>query len=673
MKIKMAVLAFLFLIGALSAQQAPNINLRDFGFYRVAAVSPVVHIGDPIANAAEHLILAKKAAGEGASVIVFPEESLGGYTAEDQFLNEQFILQQKKSLKWLVEQTKDLDAAIVVGVHFRTFDGRSYNTGVVFSKGKIWGAVPKINLPNYGEFYDRRWTVSGASINEVIDDPILGKIFLGSNQLFRIHELIFGAEICEDVWAGNTPSTELAHAGANLIVNLSASNETAGKATFRKGLIEQTSARLLAAYLYSAAGPTESTKDTVYGGHSMIYENGTRLSEAERFEFEPQITYADIDVQKLNHERARNMTFGETKFDRSKTTIHDLNVKADLFDLRRDYSPYPFVPANSNDLNERSQEIFNIQVTGLVRRAKAAQSKSFVIGVSGGLDSTLALLVAIEAAKKLNWSSHQVIAVTMPGFGTTTNTKNAAKDLSEVLGTTFKSISIVPSVTQHFVDIGHDPKELNFVYENAQARERTQILFDLANKHAGLVVGTGDLSELCVGYCTYNGDHMSGYGVNSGVPKTLIKHLIHWYTETKAAAEAKPVLKFISRNDISPELLPPSAEGKIVQKTEEILGRYDIIDFVIRYYLRDGFSSIKIYYLASKAFQGIYSQAEILKGITSFYDRFPKNQFKRTTAPPGPKVGSISVSPRADLRLPDEAECGWMLKELHAFIADKKL
>jgi NAD+ synthase (glutamine-hydrolysing) len=505
-------------------------------------------------------------------------------------------------------------------------------------------------------------------IGEWVSDPLLGHFYFGSRQLFKIHELVMGVEICEDLWGPEPPSTALALAGANLIVNLSASNETVTKPAFRRELVDQQAGRLNVAYVYSAAHPSESTKDLVFGGHSIISENGNRLAEAKIFELDAQMVMADIDVQSLLHERmARNKTFGKTPFNRRDMPIHELSISAYLADLRRSYAQNPFVPSNAKERDERANFILEEQATGLAIRLKTSKAKTMVIGISGGLDSTLALLVAVKAAKKLGWDRSQIHGLTMPGFGTTAKTKSSAQNMAEALNITFKEISIKETTLSHFKDIEHNPNVHDLTYENAQARERTQILFDYANKHHGIVVGTGDLSELCLGWCTFNADHMSSYNVNGSVPKTLVKYLVRAYRDFQAEEGFKQVLTDVLETEISPELLPPSASGTIVQKTEEKLGPYQFHDFVIFHHLRNGFSPEKIYYLATKTFDGIYTPSQIHRWLTIFYDRFFKNQFKRTTLPPSPKIGSVSVSPRGDLRMPDEASCELFLKRLNHF------
>ncbi len=653
---KLWMLAFTLLYISLQAE-----DFTRFGYYRVVAVSPPLKIADPMANA--HIILEEsiEADKKGASIVLFPELSLTGYTAEDLFGSEDLLIHTKKALLELTKKSVDLDVTIVVGAPYRTLNGRLYNVAFVISQGKILGAVPKIHLPNYSEYYERRWFVPGGKVEMEIEDPILGSFHLGTRQLFCLGEMIFGVEICEDLWAPLPPSTDLALAGANVILNLSASNELVGKSDYRRALVEQQSNRLLAGYVYASSGPTESTKDLVFGGHLMIYENGSKLSEGDRFKLQGEKISADIDVQKLLHERQKNMTFGNQDSLEKDYLFHSISRGRSLLELKRIYSKTPFVPTDAVELGSRAQEIITIQATGLARRLLAAKVKTMILGISGGLDSTLALLVAKEAADLLNWDYSQIIGITMPGFGTTKGTKSSALTLMENLRISIKEISIVDAVNQHFKDIGQDPNKYDITYENAQARERTQILFDLANKEGGIVVGTGDLSELCLGWCTYNGDHMAMYSVNSSVPKTLVKHLVEWFASKSEDLELKTVLQEILATEISPELIPPDLNGKIIQATEDIVGPYRLHDFFIYHYLRNGFTIEKIFSLATQSFADEYSPAVVKKWLRVFIQRYYQQQFKRTTLPPGPKVGSVSVSPRGDLRMPDEAGCDLLL------------
>jgi len=658
------ILSFLCLLGSLLGQ-----DLSSFGYYRVVAVSPPLALADPMQNAAIAYQEAEMANQKKASVILFPELSLTGYTAEDLFLTEDLLQRTKKALAQLARQTIHLDTTLIVGAPYRAPDGRLYNSAFVIHQGKIVGAVAKTHLPNYAEFYEKRWFVSGQDVEMDICDPILGSFHLGTKQLFQIKEMIFGIEICEDLWAVQPPSNDLSLAGANVIFNLSASNELVGKSDYRKALIDQQSSRLLAAYIYASAGPLESTKDLVFGGHLLAFENGTKLAEGNRFQLQGERICVDVDVHKLLHERQKNGTFGYQQI-KTPFIIHTIDSNVCLSTLERVYSKTPFIPSNPETLEMRAEEIVSIQATGLARRLMACRAQTMVIGISGGLDSTLALLIAKQAADILQWDSSRIIGITMPGFGTTNTTKSAAYSLMETLGITIKEISIVDAVNQHFQDIGQDPKVTDITYENSQARERTQILFDLANKLNGVVVGTGDLSELCLGWCTYNGDHMSSYGVNSSVPKTLVKHLVAYFASKTDDALLRSTLETILSIEISPELLPIGEDQKIVQATEEIVGPYKLHDFFIYHYLRNGSSVEKVFFLAKQTFADEFSPKTIQKWLRVFIQRYYQQQFKRTTLPSGPKVGSVSVSPRGDLRLPDEANPADLLTKIDELILE---
>ncbi len=665
------------------AKAAQKTSFTDMGFHRFAAVSPKLVINDPMANAEIMLEYVKKAAANNTSVVTFPELGLTGYTAEDLLLNEGTLKETRKAIRWLADQTKALNTTIVVGAPFQTPDGRMYNCAFVIAKGKVVGAVPKINLPNYAEFYERRWFIPGGDVNETVNDPILGKFKLSPKQIFKAGEMNFGIEICEDLWAPNPPSTNLALAGAHVIVNLSASNDLVGKPDFRRELVKQQAARINSGYVYVSSGPWESTKDTVFGGHSLVAEDGSLLGESPRMDFDGTMISHDIDVNKILHERRRNTTFGNTPKPPGYETVNT-RVKPELTDLDRKFSPTPFVPTDPAQLKKRFEEIIEIQSTALVRRMKATGSKTMVLGISGGLDSTQAALVMLESAKKLGWTKEQIaqniVAVSMPGPGTSQKTRDAAKKLAEALGFNFREIDINASVAQHLKDLGHDGETEDITYENAQARERTQILFDLSNKVGGIVVGTGDMSELWLGWCTYNGDHMASYGVNAGIPKTLIRHLVRSYAQVRAEGPLKEILLGIADTTISPELKKPKPDGQISQSTEDVVGPYALHDFFLFHHLRSNFEPKKIYELAKQSFKNPYpvlgrdgyvkepgfTPAEIKKWLKVFYQRGFISQFKRTTLPAGPKIGSVSVSPRADLRMPDEAAFKRILAEIDA-------
>jgi NAD+ synthase (glutamine-hydrolysing) len=632
-----------------------ELDWSSHGFVRVAAVSPPVVLGDPLANAA---VIADKAAeldALGTSIIAFPELSLTGYTCEDLFLTDGLRIKTEAALADLCVKTANLATVLVVGAPLLLNDGRRVNAAVIIHGGRVVGAVPKQHLPNNGEFYERRWFTPGFGINEECRINAMAPFPISTELLVRFGGVTLGVEICEDLWSPDPPSTALALSGANVIVNPSASNELVAKVDYRRELVRQQSARTHVAYLYAGASPWESTKDIVFGGHTLIAENGTMLSEGERFSFECALTISDIDVTRLANERARDITWS-TAPRTAATTVVDLTMPArPLPDLRRVVVRNPFVPDDPATRDERANEILAIQSVGLARRLHAARADKAVIGVSGGLDSTLALLVCVEAMQRLSRPVDSIVGITMPGLGTTVRTHTAADDLMALLGVTSRTIPIGPAVAQHFTDISHDPKDHSVVFENAQARERTQILFDVANQVGGIVVGTGDLSEMALGWCTFNADHMSNYGVNASVPKSLVRHLVRWYADHRSTnLLLSKVLHDVADTPVSPELLPPDAAGNIVQETEDVIGPYELHDFFLFHYLRNGASKEKICALATHAYADTYDDVTVTKWLDTFWRRFHSQQFKRTTLPPGPKVGSVSISPRGDLRLPDE-------------------
>lgn len=636
-------------------------NWADHGIVRVAAIAPIVHVAQPDRNCAEIASWAAKAAAEDASIAVFPELAITGYTCEDLFLGDDLLSRTETALAKLAAETANLSLVIVVGAPLRTRSGRRYNTAVVMQEGRIVGAIPKQHLPNYGEFYERRWFTPGTGVYETIEiggtSSVPAHTFdLTANAIFDFGRLRLGVEICEDLWAPNPPSTALALGGANVIVNPSGSNELVAKADYRRQLVASQSARIQVAYVYAGSGPTESTKDIVFGGHTLVAENGLLLAEGPRFEFGGAWCLTDIDVERIATERAQNITWSTDEIPSGIVEVLGEPIEPRIADLRRVVMRNPFVPSDPATRSERAREIMAIQATGLARRLMAAGAQRAVIGVSGGLDSTLALLVAVEATRKLGWGPSSVLGITMPGFGTTKRTRNAADDLMNKLGVEARTISIAKATTQHFIDIGHDPNDHSVTYENAQARERTQILFDIANKVGGIVVGTGDLSELALGWCTFNADHMANYGVNAGVPKTLVRHLVSWYADNHADAATAKLLRSIVATPVSPELLPPDAAGNITQHTEDVVGPYELHDFFLFHFLRNGSRPQKIRALAVHVFADAYQSAEIDRWLRVFLTRFHRQQFKRTTLPPAPKVGSVSVSPRGDLRMPDEVD-----------------
>ncbi|OUQ23595.1 NAD(+) synthase [Lachnoclostridium sp. An131] len=635
------------------------------GFIKTAAVTPKVQVADPEANAQEIIRLAAEAAGNGAKLIVFPELCITGYTCGDLFLQELLLKRAKEELFRIIRETAQLDALIFAGLPWEK-DGKLYNVAAAFQGGRLLGLVPKTCLPNYGEFYELRHFARG---NKEADDVWvdLGDgegdyIPFGTKLLFTCESLpglAVAAEICEDVWVPDPPSIRHALAGATVIVNCSASDETTGKDGYREALISGQSARLVCGYIYANAGEGESSQDLVFGGHNLIAENGKILSRSARFKNET--IYADLDIERIVGERRRMTTFF-SKSDEVYTEI-GFRLKREDTRLERLIDPAPFVPDDSQDRQRRCEEIFAIQYMGLKKRLEHTHCRTAVVGISGGLDSTLALLVTVRAFDSLGLPREGILGVTMPCFGTTDRTYHNACDLVKRLGATLREVDIKEAVSTHFRDIGHDPERHDVTYENSQARERTQVLMDLANQSGGLVIGTGDMSELALGWATYNGDHMSMYGVNAGVPKTLVRHLVRYCADTYGDKELAAVLLDVLDTPVSPELLPPK-DGVIAQKTEDLVGPYELHDFYLYYVLRFGFSPSKIYRLARRAFEGVYGDETILKWLKTFYRRFFSQQFKRSCLPDGPKVGSVAVSPRGDLRMPSDASASIWLKEL---------
>jgi NAD+ synthase (glutamine-hydrolysing) len=632
-----------------------------YHFLRVATAVPTVKVSDIDYNLAQHLDLIRKAASEGVQLLVFPELSITGYTCADLFRQPTLLEGTRQALDLLCEATHDLSAMIVVGAPV-AWRNHVYNCAVVLQYGEIRAYVPKVFLPNYNEFYETRWFDSGASVPA---DTYLDDIPFGAGQLFSLNGAIVGIEICEDLWVPVPPSSIMALRGAQVIVNLSASDEVLGKHAYLRRMIEAHSGRLVAAYVYAACGFGESSTDLVFAGKGIIAENGGICGESERFLMENQLLVRDLDIEKLQTLRRDQTTYTELPLSldadgvsRGKYITNELEP-ADEPDWEdkfyRHVVPTPFVPSDETEMSERCNEIFNIQVSGLVTRLRHINCQTAVIGISGGLDSTLALLVTIRAFDKLGWDRKRIVGITMPGFGTTKRTHNNSLGLMESLGITLREISIVPSVTQHFADLGIDANVHDVTYENCQARERTQILMDAANQTNGIVIGTGDLSELALGWCTYNGDHMSMYAVNVSIPKTLVKYLVRWVAMTSVDERSRDILLDIFDTPISPELTPPDAEGKIAQKTEDLVGPYELHDFFLYHFFRFGASPSKIYFLARKAFDGKYDNETILKWLRTFFRRFFQQQFKRSCLPDGPKVGTVSLSPRGDWRMPSDA------------------
>lgn len=641
----------------------------EYGFIKVAAAIPSVRVADCKYNVGQIEDLMSRAEAQGVEIVVFPELCVTGYTCQDLFRQSLLLEQAESAVGELLGFTKPLDVISIVGVPVSVGDCLA-NCAVVMQHGKIIGVVPKTYLPNYAEFYEKRWFTSAADIDANGLTYAGQKVTVTSKaELFETPDgARFGVEICEDVWAPVPPSDNIALAGAEIIFNLSASDELIGKHDYLRSLLAQQSARTLSAYVYSGCGYGESTQDVVYGGNAIIHENGRLLAEGERFRFEPQLVTAQIDVEKLRGERRANTTFSMARKDVDCSLSYTDVVNHRPFKLEREVNPWPFIP-QSGDMRRSCEEIFSIQVAGLAKRITHTHSQTVIVGVSGGLDSTLALLVCVKTFDKLGLSRKGIIGVTMPGFGTTDRTHYNAMSLMKSLGTSIREINISAAVRQHFSDIGHDINIHDVTYENSQARERTQILMDLGNQSGGLVIGTGDLSELALGWATYNGDHMSMYGVNAGIPKTLIKYLVGYVADSGVDPESKATLKDIMDTPISPELIPADENGDIKQKTEDLVGPYELHDFFLYHFLRFGFRPSKIFLMAKKAFDGHderasrYDDATIKKWLSTFFRRFFSQQFKRSCLPDGPKVGSVSLSPRGDWRMPSDASGAMWLDE----------
>lgn len=631
----------------------------NYGFLRVAAASLRLRVADPSYNKNEIISAIEKAEGMGVKLLVTPELSVTGYTCADLFFSSALIKSANEVLGEIVEATKGKEMAVLVGMP-AAVRNKLYNCAVVIKDGRILGAVPKKNLANYNEFYEKRWFASGNDISSVETISLAGSQCPVGDMLFDLGGgALLGVELCEDLWVPVPPSSTLALQGSVITANLSASDEYVSKAQYRQSLVQNQSARTISGYIYAGASVTESTTDLVFSGATMICENGTMLAEGERFCRETVITCADIDIEKLCAERRHNMSFENQP---CTLPVVDCSVKNDTNDLAyRFVDPHPFVPASDEKRRERCREIFSIQASGLAKRLEHVGSKGCVIGISGGLDSTLALLVAVKAMEMIGKPTEDIIGVTMPGFGTTDRTYTNAVKLVNELGATLREIDIKAACLQHMKDIGHDPDIKDITYENTQARERTQILFDLANKTGCLLVGTGDLSELAMGWCTYNGDHMSMYGVNASVPKTLVRYLVD-YVAGESRKEVADLLYDVLDTPVSPELLPPDENGKIAQKTEENIGPYELHDFFLYNFVRFGFDREKLSMLAVKAFNGKYDSAVVERWLNEFLRRFFISQFKRSCIPDSPKVGSVSLSPRGDWRMPSDASFSEFLK-----------
>lgn len=627
----------------------------NYGMFRVASASLKLKVANPSYNKEEIKKVIDKAVEEDVRLLVTPELSITGYTCADLFFTRTLLDSADKALLELAEYTKDKNICVIVGAPY-IYKNKLLNCAYTLFDGKVQMITPKQNIANYNEFYEKRWFISGRNVDE-----FWNKFDCSMSSYIQLcDDVTIGIELCEDLWVTNPPSSKLATDGANIIVNLSASDEYVSKAQYRRDLIANQSARCICGYVYAGASVYESTTDLVFSGATVIAENGAVIAEGKRFQRENVLTIADIDVEKLNTLRQKNMSFENT--DDNSYFNDEPFINNENNDLKYRFAdPHPFVPGDKSQVRERCEEIFAIQSAGLAKRLQHVGSSGAVVGISGGLDSTLALLVCCEAMKLLGRPNSDILGITMPGFGTTDRTHHNAVDLMKSLGVTIKEISIKDACIQHMKDIEHDPDIKDITYENTQARERTQILFDMANKHGKLLVGTGDLSELAMGWCTYNGDHMSMYGVNASVPKTLVRYLVEYVadiSEEKTAA----ILRDVLDTPVSPELLPPDENGKIAQKTEENIGPYELHDFFLYNFVRFGFTKEKLQKLAEKAFDGRYGSEEISKWLTVFLKRFFISQFKRSCIPDSPKVGSVSLSPRGDWRMPSDASFEEFLK-----------
>jgi NAD+ synthase (glutamine-hydrolysing) len=641
--------------------------LPDYGFFNVAAAIPQVRVADCEFNVREIKAMLYQANEQGVQFITFPELSVTAYTCGDLFFQHSLIDNAEHVIENLLRETKELPIGFIIGTPV-SHNAKLYNSAVVCFEGRILGIVPKIFLPNYSEFYEKRWFQSYYSVHLPERIEYAGNIVpLGTNLLFDFGYGKLAVEICEDVWSVIPPSSNHALSGASLIFNLSASNELIGKQQYVKSLLAQQSARSHTAYIYASAGFGESTTDTVYAGNAYIYENGKLLAESERFRFDKQLVFGEIDLELLGSERCKNTTFRSKPLAEVKKSYENIGIRLKprekMFQLKRKISPTPFIPA-ADDYEESCEAIFSIQVAGLAKRFIHTQVQSLILGVSGGLDSTLALLVCVKTADKCGFPRQNICGVTMPGMGTSERTHANALRLMKSLGVTIKDINITAACEQHFKDIVHDPAVHDNTYENTQARERTQILMDLANQMNGLAVGTGDMSELALGWATFNGDHISMYGVNSGIPKTLVRRLVKWVAENQIDVTARQTLFDIIDTPVSPELLPIDSQGNISQLTEDLVGPYLLHDFFLFYVLRYGFSPRKIYFLACLAFRETYDEPVILKWLKVFYQRFFSQQFKRNCMPDSPKVGSVNLSPRGDWRMPSDADVQLWLQEI---------
>ena len=638
----------------------------NYGFVKVAAAVPHVQVADCFYNIQQMEGLMRQASDKGVQIIAFPEMSVTAYTCLDLFAQQTLLKNAEQALLKLVSDTADLNILTIAGAPLVT-ENRLINAAVAFQAGKILGVVPKTYIPNYKEFQEQRWFTSATELRDKTVSIGDRTYPLGSHLLFTAGQVKVGIEICEDLWVPVPPSSLLAMEGANILVNISASNELIGKHHYLRSLICQQSARCMAGYVYASAGFGESSTDLVFAGNGIIAENGTLLEESPRFTMQEQLVISEIDIENLQNDRQVNTSFmhGTSTLlaDETITIPFVLSENSGQPVLTRSVDPHPFTPSG-DALKERCEEIFQIQVAGLAKRIVHTHSRTAVVGISGGLDSTLALLVTVMTFDALNIPRNQILGITMPGFGTTDRTYTNACDLIRSLGVTLKEISIKDACLQHFKDISHNPSVHDVTYENSQARERTQILMDVANQKNGLVIGTGDLSELALGWATYNGDHMSMYGVNGSIPKTLVRYLVEWVAHNRVDEASRATLLDIVDTPISPELIPADENGNIKQKTEDLVGPYELHDFFLYHFLRFGSSPAKIYFLAQQAFGGSYDKETIRKWLHTFFRRFFQQQFKRSCLPDGPKVGSVSLSPRGDWRMPSDAMATLWLKEI---------
>lgn len=640
----------------------------NYGFIKVAAAVPHVQVADCSYNIRQIESLMRQASEKGVQLIAFPELSVTAYTCLDLFAQQTLLKNAEQALLKLVNDTADLNLLTIVGAPLVT-DNRLINAAIAFQSGKIIGVVPKTYLPNYKEFQEQRWFTSATELWDKTISIGNNAYPMNSHLLFTSGQVKVGIEICEDLWVPVPSSSLLAMEGANILVNISASNELIGKHHYLRSLIRQQSARCMAGYVYTSAGFGESSTDLVFAGNGIIAENGNLLEESPRFTMQEQLIISEIDIENLQNDRRVNTSFmhGASTLLPEETIIVPFALSETSGDpvLTRPIDPHPFTPSG-DALKERCEEIFQIQVAGLAKRMVHTHSKTAVVGISGGLDSTLALLVTVMTFDALGIPRNQILGITMPGFGTTDRTYTNACDLIRSLGVTLKEISIKDACLQHFKDINHDPSVHDVTYENSQARERTQILMDVANQENGMVIGTGDLSELALGWATYNGDHMSMYGVNGSIPKTLVKYLVEWVAHNRVDEASRATLLDIVDTPISPELIPADENGNIKQKTEDLVGPYELHDFFLYHFLRFGSSPVKIYFLAQQAFKGNYDKETIKKWLYTFFRRFFQQQFKRSCLPDGPKVGSVSLSPRGDWRMPSDAMATLWLKEIEA-------